>query len=342
MTSFAIGGYFAWEQGVGSGLDWLCGAKSFQSARCAIVAVLRIAKPARIWVPNYICGAVNDALAASGVEVQRYPLSSEWALPPDVELESSDWLLCVDYFGICGPQIEAALDRYGPRRVVVDASQSLFHRIRAGETAIYSPRKFVAIPDGGLVCTDSSLPAPSEANENDSVARCAHLHSRAEGRVEEGYLQFQKAEASLENCEPVAMSRLTASLLNSQDAEAIAARRIENYRFLATSLTQRGFVVPQLPNAAVPLCCPVIGVDAERLRRALVKRCIFTPRYWSDTAIPIDDAIAVGLRDHALFLPCDQRYTPKDLISVVGALDDVSQGVPRSAPLHDILPVGQG
>ena len=169
MSEIAIGGYFSWEQGAGTGLVWLRTAAGYQSARCAIVAALRAAQPVRVWAPHYICGAVNDALAASDVAVQRYPLSSEWGPPARLALETGDWLLCVDYFGICRPQIEMVLNKFGSERVLVDASQSLFHKTRAGETAVYSPRKFLGIPDGGLLTTELELPAPPEADEQEDL-----------------------------------------------------------------------------------------------------------------------------------------------------------------------------
>jgi hypothetical protein len=320
MTAIAIGGYFGWENSTGGGLDWLRRATSYQSARCAIVAFLRVAKPKRIWVPNYICGAVNDALTAVGVSVKRYPLSSTWSVPSDLFLDAGDWLLCVDYFGICRTQTEAILERFGPERVLVDASQSLFHKPREKETAVYSPRKFVGVPDGGLLLTDLELPPPGEADEVSSLIRCKHLRSRSEGRVADGHLQFQTAEESLKNCEPMAMSKLTAALIDSVDAEGIAERRVANYGLLASQLSMYGTNVPELRSNTVPLCCPVADIEAPRKRKELAAKGIYTPSYWPDSIIPEDDTYGLRLRDATLFLPCDQRYAAPEMLQVVSSL----------------------
>jgi len=320
MTAVAIGGYFGWEHDAGVGLEWLRRASRYQSARCAIVALLRAVRPRRIWAPNYICGAVNDALLASGTHVKRYPLSSTWGVSSDIDMESGDWMFCVDYFGISRFEVEAALDRFGSQCVLVDASQSLFYRPRAEESVIYSPRKFAGVPDGGLLIAGVDLPLPREADEGDSRGRCAHLLSRAEGRVEEGYRQFLSAEESLNNCEPVAMSALTAKAIDKLNAQGISRQRVANYELLASQLSLHGMNVPSLPHEAVPLCCPVSHLNASRMRKELAARGVYTPAYWPDAVVPADDPYGLMLRDATLFLPCDQRYGAPEMTQVVSSL----------------------
>lgn len=315
-----IGGYFSLECTSGQGLPWLRSAVGYQSARSAITAVLIAVKPRVVWVPNYICGAVNDALGATGVRVRRYELAADSGVPDHIDLGSSDWLICVDYFGISTSAINSALDRFGPERVLVDASQSLFYPVRPGGTAVYSPRKFVGVPDGGLLRSWLDLPPAREANELDSIARSQHLLIRLSGLVEVGYTQFRVAEGSLENCDPIAMSQLTRRLLESIDFCDVANRRIANYQKMAKELSCFNLKVPSLPEGAVPQCCPVFDVDAVRLRQCLASKSIFLPTYWPDSIIPETDAVANTLRDRTLFLPCDQRYSESEMTHVVRSL----------------------
>jgi len=320
MSESYIGGYFGWERRQGAGLEWLTHAAKYQSARCAIAAFVGAVNPIRIWLPNYICGDVSDALNACGVQISRYSLSAAWTVPQDVRLQRNDWLLCVDYFGICREQIADVLARFGPNRVLVDAAQSLFYRAEVGESVVYSPRKFLGLPDGGMLLSHLTLPSAYNADERGSAQRCKHLQSRAHGCVMQGYQQFRQAEKSLESCVPKAMSRLTERHLATVDADFVSKQRIINYNFLAKSLMDRMLSVPPLPSGAVPLCCPVLNVPAASMRDALIEQGIFLPTYWPAIAIPDNDTVALGLRDETLYLPCDQRYTPAELARVVDAV----------------------
>ena len=315
----AIGGYFALESGTGAGLPWIDHAIGYQSARSALAAVLIAARPAVVWVPNFICGSVNDTLRSIGVQVRRYALTESLGVPDEVSPASTDLLICVDYFGINAAAVDQAIDRFGPS-LLVDASQSLFFRHCTGGTTIYSPRKFFGVPDGGLLRTSRRVSPSNDATEADSLARSQHLLYRRAGLVDAGYAMFQKAETSLSGCEPVTMSRLTDALLRSIDVDTAVERRRRNYRDLAALLRPRGFDIPCLQSDAVPLCCPVRCDDAVRVRKELAARRIFTPTYWSDAAIPDDDRVALRLRDGTVYLPCDQRYGERELLRVASSM----------------------
>lgn len=316
----AIGGYFASEQESGNGLGLLRDATGYQSARSAIAAFLHVVEARTVWVPHFICSAVIDALRYTGVQTRRYPLSESRGVPTDLPMDSLDWLICVDYFGLAAHACDAAIALYGGDRILVDASQALFHTPRPGVATVYSPRKFLGVPDGGLLITSRSLPRPAMADESGSASRSQHLLSRASGDVAAGYVQFQQAEASLQDCTPRAMSRRTTEMLATMNIERICRQRIDNYLQLAGDLRQYGFTIPDLPTDAVPLCCPVFDVDAAFLRRELASRKIFVPKYWPDTVVPDDDPVGLGLRDSTLYLPCDQRYGVDDMQRVLRSL----------------------
>ncbi|MBS0381949.1 MAG: hypothetical protein JSR56_05905 [Proteobacteria bacterium] len=316
----AIGGYFALERDSGAGLGWIDDAVRYQSARSAIAAVLNTARPAKVWAPNFICGAVNDTLRAFGAPVKRYTLSETLGIPGHVEPAATDLLVCVDYFGIHANAVAEAIGRFGAGRMLIDASQSMYLRAPTGASTVYSPRKFFGVPDGGMLRTALSVPHPYAPNEVDSLTRSRHLLARRMGLVDAGYALFQEAEASLSGCPPVAMSQFTTALLRSVDCETAAIRRTRNYRHLATRLRAQGFEVPFLPRDAVPLCCPVRCKDAARVRRELATRCLFTPIYWPDADIPDSDRVGLRLRDHTVYLPCDQRYGESDMSYIANVL----------------------
>jgi len=189
----------------------------------------------------------------------------------------------------------------------VDASQSLFFKARPGCNAVYSVRKFVGVPDGGFLVSELAADRPLAANELESISRCQHLLARLSGDTARGYTLFQEAEASLECCEPIAMSQLTKQLISSIDFEDLAERRLANYTQIGQALAARGLEIMPLNAGAVPLCCPVLDVDAPALRKKLAENHVFTASYWPSIFLPEEDTAALSLRDRTVFLPCDQR-----------------------------------
>lgn len=319
----AVGGYFGLEEVRGAGLPHLQGASLYGSARSAMAAWLQAADIRAAWVPWFTCSAVDDALAFAGVRIERYVLDADRGPPDDLAMSDDACLVCIDYFGLSKAACDAAIERHGAARVLVDASQALFHSPAPGATTVYSPRKFAGMPDGGAIMTSHVLPAPIMADEADSAARTRHLELRAAGQLEAGYEAFKAAEDSLRDCRPVGMSRMTRALLDGIDADAVAARRVANYQVLQGRLASMGLLVPGLPDDAVPLCCPVTGVDARGLRSALASRKIFSPAYWPDANVPPTDPVGRELLDRTLYLPCDQRYGDAHMERIATALSEL-------------------
>jgi hypothetical protein len=316
----AIGGYFELEPGNGSGLPLLQSAATYQSARSAMASALLHIKPATVWVPHFICGVVIEMLDTLGITVKKYSLTEKFGVPSDLDLGPSDRLICVDYFGICHAEVDAAIQRYGAEKVLVDASQSLYFKPCANYTVAYSPRKFVGVPDGGLLLSPYKPASALSADEAGSGFRSRHLHTRTAGHVEAGYLQYQEAEKTLADPKPQTMSAITKTMLATIDFDAIALRRRSNYETLFAALVDNGFRTLPLPASAVPLCFPVLDIDADRLRPELVSRRIFTPAYWPDASIPAGDRIGSMLRNRTLYLPCDQRYGDIEMHKICKAL----------------------
>jgi len=317
----AIGGYFALEE-ASSGTALPVGERflGYQSARCAMAAALQSADCERVWVPHYICGAVLSAIEWTGIELRRYCLAEDRGVPRDLDIGDRDIVVCVDYFGLTAASCAEAQQRLGADRVLFDCAQALFHPPSPGASTVYSPRKFAGLPDGGLLVTPNLPPPPLPADQAGTTTRGQALRARAEGRVAEGYRLFQAAEASLADCTPRAISEATATALASVDWKTAGQRRVENYQALATLLGESGMRVLPLPPDAVPLCCPVAWPQAAAARKWLANEGIFTPHYWPDSELPPGDGVALVLRDHTLYLPCDQRYHRSDMLRVAQTL----------------------
>lgn len=317
----AIGGYFGLQfdaprtvfpSASGSLPSWLAHGLAVQSGRVALALALP-SSPATLWLPGYFCPPVARALSATGWRLAPYALGEDWGAPEDVQPEAGDRVLLVDYFGLSGEAVRRHVARFGAERVIVDASLALFARPLPGVPTAYSPRKFVGLPDGGVLAHDAAveLAPPDEAL---SALRSRHLLLRAAGDVQGGRKPYAEAEASLDrDLAPRTMSLLTRRLLEAVDFGTAAERRIRNFDRLAAGLRALGFRPLPRPVDAVPLCCPVPGLDPATARPRLAAEGVFCAAYWPGVALLPDDVHGQQLAESTTFLPCDQRYDDDDI-----------------------------
>ena len=275
----AIGGYFELEM-PSAKISLHPDAYSFQSARAAFLALIRAGKPKRVWMPRYICDAMLDPLAKEESECVFYKINENFDIADNVDLQPDDWLLYVNYFGVCEANIDRILNRFDKNQIVLDYSQSFYASPRECLATVYSPRKFFGIPDGGLLVTSLPIKIPWKV-DTDSIFRVAHLFKRIAESPESGYADYQLAEKSLCEFEPLQMSQLTQYLLSRIDHERARLRRNENFKFLNESLKNLNTlkIAPESING--PLCYPFIS-DAKNTREKLISEKVFIPTYWSD------------------------------------------------------------
>lgn len=305
-----IGGYFALEESTVSNRLYES-ALGFQSARAAFSALLGVGTPERVWMPRYICDAMLSPLLDAGIEIYFYDLREDFRIDSKIKLRSQDWLLYVNYFGICDIVEQEVLGLFDPAQVVLDHAQALLSAPGDCLATIYSPRKFLGIPDGGLMYTRLELPLPVQIDQG-SVERCRHLLLCADGQLDRGYIAFKQAEASLVNTAPRVMSELSRRMINSSDIHGAAQIRCRNFELLHSHFGDiNRCVVPV--NLMSPLCYPLwlnCSIDRDRL----ASQGIFIPTYWGEVLGRSNPgSIEHSLTLNCLALPCDQRYGIKDI-----------------------------
>jgi hypothetical protein len=313
-----IGGYFALELPDERRLPYLESAR-FQSARAAFLALVRAGKPKRIWMPRYICNAMLTPLANAEAECVWYDVNDQLEVDGNTTIGVDDWLLYVNYFGICNKKAEGVLQRFPPDQVVLDYSQSFFAPpLNEALATIYSPRKFFGVPDGGLLISrvPVSLPAMQDTG---SFGRMSHLMRRLGECPEAGYAEFQHSEDSLSECEPKRMSRLTERILSSIDFDNASKKRRENFLFLHKQLGEDNQLSLDTSSITGPLCYPFLTHDAD-LRRRLINNRVFVATYWTDAISRVGDDWAEKMVRNLLPLPIDQRYGQKDMERLVSVI----------------------
>jgi dTDP-4-amino-4,6-dideoxygalactose transaminase len=265
------------------------------------------------------------AVQAAGCEARLYSIRPGFGIF-GFDPHRDDLVLAVNYFGLTADAVDDAINRFGGRHVIVDAAQAAFGRPHEAAAILYSPRKFAGFPDGGILATDMPVPMPAETDILSEV-RAEGLCLRALGRVEEGYQHYRQAERSLEDPDPKRMSEFTAARMPTAVREW-GERRRYNYLTIEERLSDLADYVLPLPKDGAPLCFPLIGVDALRLRPILAAQRIYTPTYWPDI-IDADNLnpFELTLRDRTLYLPIDQRYGAADMERLAEAVRAAVRGL---------------
>jgi hypothetical protein len=301
----------------------------YQSGRAALRAFLEGVNISRIWLPSYICNAVIDAARDAAVECQFYSLDCDLypnGLPNALAHDAA--VLYVNYFGLCEHNLGRLLNAFPDGRVIIDNTQALFSSPRNAAAAIYSPRKFVGVPDGGyLVVYKAEIPTPL-IQDTGSLQRMEYLLRRFAHGATNGYSHYVSASKTLENTQPLAMSQLTTKLLTTVDMTTVRARRRENFMALSARLDRYNRRRWVLDSNIVPLCYPLtLDVDVGGIRQRLAETGIYIPTYWTDAEARIDtSSVESMLVRQTLALPCDQRYSISRMNEVADAVVDAVSG----------------
>lgn len=320
-----IGGYFELELPAQNKVRYL-DAKYFQSARACFYALLLKGRPTKVWLPFFNCDAMLGPLRAAGIEYDFYSIANDFSIADDVPLKDGEWLVYVNYFGLCTTKQQEILKKYNPAQIIFDHAQAYFSPPLDCLATIYSPRKFFGVPDGGLLIT--SLNIVEDGDDCGSFDRVTHLLKRASDTPESGYLDYQLAEKTLENFSLAKMSKLSRRILSSGDTDIAVVRRNENYEYLRSRLghyNELDFDVSPLDG---PLCYPFLSSRIYGGHEVLSKHRIYVPTYWPEVKRRCSSSsVEFYLSSMLLPLPCDQRYDSREMDYIVSILEEVLKNV---------------
>lgn len=283
----------------------------YESARSALYALIVKLRPEYVWIPYYVCGAVIDAVSQSRTAIKRYNIDAEFQPVGDFSIGPNDFILLVNYYGLCSSKIKQQLERFSREKVIVDCSQAFFDRDFDCLASIYSPRKFLPVPDGGAMFYKGDLPCSPSSNQ-DSIARYQCLLQRVADEPEVSREAYLASEHDFETVGMRRMSCFTRILIHSMDLEYFASKRRENFLTLDSLKTVNDLFFDL--EESVPLCYPLITKKATDLRQYLNRQRVLTPMYWPN--VQRAGAFESRLISDAVFLPIDHRYDVDDMVRI--------------------------
>jgi dTDP-4-amino-4,6-dideoxygalactose transaminase len=281
--------------------------------------------PQTVWLPSFLCGVIPAAISPHIFRYYRIDESLHISSAAWIDqVESNDIVVFIDYFGFPTWYEYAKTIRERGAWIIEDACQAMLNDgfCEYSDFIIFSPRKFVGVPDGGILLVNrrfdlprTTFPAPP-ANWwlMSTTASIRRSMFDVHGDDRSWFDIFQKTELSAP-FEPFKMSDLTFSILNtSVNWSSIINRRKRNYLLLDSRLHNLA-VFPELPPSTAPLGFPIRCNHRELLRNELFSRQIFPPVHWPiNDIVPLEYHESRTLSGQILTLPCDQRYSDKDML----------------------------
>ncbi len=306
---------------------------TFLTGREALVALIAASRPRRVWLPAYYCRDVTDAVAAAAAkisaEVHTYGLTENLdpdAGPLNAELAAGDLAVVVDYFGWLPSEPFRDWTRKRPDVLwVEDRAQALWTADPPWAAwSIFSPRKVLGVPDGGLLMGGRVLEPRAQPEAPSDVGILLPEVMRFEDRAEKHSAHWHKAYEERERAFAGAsgpMSRLTRSLLERIPLAPLVSARQANYDYLAHRL--RDFVAWRRDAKNVAPFGLVIAVEnAQSLSRRLAAERLFCARHWAQIGSgPARFPYEHRLSEQLLTLPCDHRYRPEQLARLADAIE---------------------
>jgi len=260
-------------------------------------------------------------------DICYYPVD-EYLCPGDLswtnELNEGDLVCVIDYFGA---RTLTSVMREARKRgalVLEDACQAFLTEATGygADFVLHSPRKFVGVPDGGILFDRAGLlpenprfpPPPSEwwIPQLNAWMRRGQFDQRGGDDSDRSWFELYKLAKGNAPAEACCISQITKSLIaGGFDFQAVASKRRSNFRRLYEELGSN-CVLPSLEEGVVPLGFPIRFESPEAreaTREKLIDNVVYPPIHWDiSEVVPTRFEESRNLSIEVLTLPCDQRY----------------------------------
>ncbi len=327
------------------------------SGRGAISLILdQIKITSGVLLPLYTCESVIMPFIKKGYDVHFYDIDT------NLSVNEQSFMECVNnykpsvvllhaYFGF--DTLRSLRPKYQWLRekgiiIIEDITHSLFSNFEKSGADYYlaSLRKWFALPDGGIAITirnkikvtTFAIFATHKKLVNLNIkairlkyeyAKSLDIHLKTEYRK----LFYSTEELLNTDCGFYAMSPISKAILCQIDFANLSAARRSNYAYLLNHLTQQSCVKPVLndyPADVVPLYLPVyVKCNRTKLSKYLAEGEIYAPIHWDIPNACLDQLTHTTsyVYNNILSIPCDQRYTHKDLERILIKLSEYTDEI---------------
>lgn len=315
-----IGGYFGWEFPESVGYFPQDQGSLVNSGHHGLQLILQYLQPVKmVYIPYFTCDSVLTPFKELNIPYQFYHINKQLEITENIILAENEYLIYTNYYGIKDAYATTLVNEYG-RHLIIDNAQALFAKPNDGCYQFYSPRKFVACPDGGMVVPN--IDDASALEQSKSYDKCLSLLQRADGDITVGYASFKAVSRQLAGDKLKHMSQLTESILRSKDYAKVQQIRRANFNYLHIHLHAKNRLSPLLDvkmqhTFECPLIYPFYSEDPS-LRQKLIEKNIFVAQYWPNVLEWCGpEVLEYEFTVHIIALPIDQRYGQEDMNKII-------------------------
>jgi hypothetical protein len=313
----------------------LWNAICLRSGRDTLKAIAREYEPTVVYIPALSCDSMVLPFEMYGHKVEYYRLNDDYTID-QVYLQKlfqdhtrTILFLYIDYFGITAindSDLQSLKERYPNLIFIEDRTHNLiWDRMRkfASDYTMASLRKWVNIPDGGLLWTKHEL-KNNVFSEDTSFsatrlqAQCMR-HEFFETGDQNLKSEYRKIFSSVsdimdEDKEPSRMSAYSYEIAAKTDWNNVRSQRKSNAEKLISVLKQADVKFIQNKVGLSDLYVTFLVEYREQKQSKLSAMGIFNTIIW-----PLNDEqkeicnTAKRTEEYMLAAPCDQRYSIKDM-----------------------------
>lgn len=282
------------------------------SGRAAIYHACKVLGVSNLWIPYYQCESVREFLIRKNISLKFYEIDSSFR-PLGLEVSEDEAVLFVNYFGIFSQEQMSSLSA-GYSKVVIDNSQAFFASPLPHALNVYSPRKFLGVPDGGYLIGDRAHLYTDSYPQSYSSDTASFLMERMEYGCEgKAYTSRQKNEERIDKEDVMQMSILTRTLLDSIDYDSVIQRRRENFHRAKVLFDEGNLLSVLVDEKCVPMVYPLLKED-DALLDYMLSHKHFQGRWWRYLIEERpSNTFEYRMSRYLLPITIDQRYNSTDI-----------------------------
>ncbi len=311
-----IGGYFGLENLIHNGGEYYGDLISLNTARNALVYIVKARKIRKIYIPYLLCDSVALACDREKIKYEYYHTDERFRPIFDRILRDDEYLYVVNTYGqISNEDIINLRDKY--KRIIVDNIHAFFQKPVSETDTIYSCRKFFGVPDGAYLATDCVL--NEELPTDNSDKRTSHIYGRIKDGASAHYAEFKANDDAFEHLPLMKMSALTHKMVSEIDYQKVKEIREKNYLYLHEQLGKENKLNLRIPEG--PYAYPFYCENGMEIKKRLAENKIYVATLWPNV-LELNGSTEKDYTENILPLPCDQRYNEEDMKYIIERIND--------------------
>lgn len=316
------------------------GACYFSLCREAISHIINnvVKNNNKVILPAYTCDSVIQPFKQRGCEIYHYDINRTLEINTDsfckvVETVRPSIVLVHPYYGkrLTDEEIACLKRKQNEYKffLIVDLTQEVFPNrfYEIGDAFVASVRKWIGIPDGGMMVSNSIKANIDSKEEFEEYVKYEMLKMQSIHETDL-YIKYHALSNKIasDNCQPHPISSISNSILKNLNAELIRKQINKNCQYFYSLLKECrniNIIVEPDSDDYSPLYYPIYVENKIMLQKYLLKYNIMAPSLWNVSNKAVLENTQVGniYRD-ILCLPCHYELTSHDINFISKKIND--------------------